>query len=526
MSNNFYTTKTATLKATAADIRNFNAQQIKLRGEPIPAKVLDERGEYKTDQDLWGTSVTTDENGKVRISHKCVTNPKMGRNIAWNTDITSIRNNEAYIGWDKYCNIQTDMIKNGKYMFRNCTKLTSFDSDLSNLDFGYYMFTGAGITKFTSDLSSLSHAGNMFSNSNISSFKCTLHNLTDAAQMFWNTPLTSFSGDLSSLVNGYGMFYGTLLSKFYQKLSSLTDARYMFSYCTELVDFESDLGNLTNGRSMFDKAVNLAEFKGNLSNLIDGHSMFSNTSISSFDSNLSHLVNGVLMFSKCKNITSFNIDLNNLVEGGMMFSNSGLEVFVSNLSNLSDGAKMFAYSKLTTFVGDLSSLVDGLGMFIKCKLNPQSVMHIADSLPTVSSGNIALGIDVVNNSSTLEQQLQTFAKNATFNSWEELKQMFIDKGWTVTFQYGGTYTDITLSEDEEFRGTPIYARLIEVTPKGEEYTEEEKAKAEYCTEDGTKYYNIDWGHDVTDYDQYQYFGSLLEACGYYGVIPKKYLEEV
>ncbi len=77
MSNKFYTTKTAALKATTADIRNLNAQQIKLNGKPITSKVLDDRGDFVTDQDLWGTSVTTDENGVIHVSHKFLSNPNV-----------------------------------------------------------------------------------------------------------------------------------------------------------------------------------------------------------------------------------------------------------------------------------------------------------------------------------------------------------------------------------------------------------------------------------------------------------------
>ena len=232
---------------------------------------------------------------------------------------------------------------------------------------------------------------------------------------------------------------------------------------------------------------------------------------------------------------------------------------------------MFGVTGLTSFSGDLSSLVNGTSMFGYTSLTPQSVMYIVESIrniteekakyssgeipwvtydsetqkysapfgfmedgsyvytyknpnpytTTISSSNVGtltLGIDVTNDSETIDQQLQTFAEGCLCDSWAELKQEFIDKGWTVTFQYGGTTTNITLSEDEQFRGVPVYARLIEVS-------DEDKDKAEYYTEDGTKFYNIDWGHDVTDYDSYQYFGSLLEACGYFGVIPKKYLEE-
>ena len=232
---------------------------------------------------------------------------------------------------------------------------------------------------------------------------------------------------------------------------------------------------------------------------------------------------------------------------------------------------MFQYCNLlTSFSGDLSSLVNGSSMFHSCKLSPQSVMYIIESIrniteekakytsgeipwvtydsttqkysapfgfmedgkyvytydnpnpytTTVSAekvGTLTLGIDVTNNADTIGDQLQTFAEECLYESWDKLKEAFSNKGWTVTFQYGGSDSSIALSEDEQFRGVPVYARLIEVS-------EEEKDKAEYCTEDGTKFYDIDWGHDVTDYNAYQYFGSLLEACGYYGVIPKKYLE--
>ena len=259
-----------------------------------------------------------------------------------------------------------------------------------------------------------------------------------------------------------------------------------------------------------------------------------------------------------------------------MFYNTSLASFSGDLSSLVDGKNMFSYiSSLTSFSGDLSSLINGSDMFLTTKLTPQSVMYIVESIRNITEekakytsgeipwvtkdstsgeysalfgfmedgkyvytlnnpnainpfytlaisssnvGKLTLGINVTDNANTIDQQLQTFAEGCLCDSWAELKQEFIDKGWTVTFQYGGTGTDITLSEDEQFKGIPVYARLIEVS-------EENKDEAEYCTEDGTKFYNIDWGHDVTDYDAYQYFGSLLEACGYFGVIPKKYLEE-
>ena len=311
----------------------------------------------------------------------------------------------------------------------------------------------------------------------------------------------------------------------------------------------------------------------------DGSSMFSYTSIASFSGDLSSLVNGSNIFGNCTQLTSFSgdssgshVNLSSLVNGSSMFYSTKLTSFSGDLSSLVNGNNMFGYcDSFESFSGDLSNLVNGSGMFSKTSLTPQSVMYIVESIRNIKEekakytsgeipwvtydsstrkyskpfgfmkngnyvysynnsnpyttaisssyvGKLTLGINVTNDSATIDQQLQTFAEGCLCNSWAELKQEFVGKGWTVTFQYGGTQTGITLSEDEQFRGVPVYARLVEVS-------DEDKDMAEYCTEDGTKFYNIDWGHDVTDYDSYQYFGSLLEACGYFGVIPKKYLEQ-
>ena len=387
--------------------------------------------------------------------------------------------------------------------------------------------------------------------------ECYLETLKDGEIMFYGcSDISSFDSDLSSLTNGNRMFYDcTNLSSFISDMISLINAYGMFYNCTNLTSFTSDLISLTYSPNMFYNCTELSSFISDLSSLTYSADMFYNcTNLTSFSSELSSLTNSADMFHNCTNLTSFSSDLSSLINANRMFYNC---------------------TNLTSFTSDLSSLINGSDMFYKTKLSPRSVMIIASSIRDIKTekeslsdsdyiiydnvtgkyskpfgwmrdgsyvltfnfsksyttsisssgvGQLTLGIDVTNDSATIHQQLQSFAEGAHYNSWADLKQEFVNKGWTVTFQYGGTQTGITLSEDEQFRGIPVYARLIEVTPEGEEYTEEEKHHAKYCTEDGTKYYNIDWGHDVTDTTNYQYFGSLLEACGYFGVIPKEYLE--
>ena len=59
---------------------------------------------------------------------------------------------------------------------------------------------------------------------------------------------------------------------------------------------------------------------------------------------------------------------------------------------------------------------------------------------------------------------------------------------------------------------PIYVQLIE---------EEEVEHAEYTNEDCSKFYNINWGHDVTHPQEFQQFDSLEDAMVAYGVILKQ-----
>lgn len=150
-----YTTTTAALKATTADIRNLDAKSIKLNGESIPSKVLDERGDFVTDQDLWGTTITTNENGAVHVSHKFLNSP----GYTWNSAVKSVYDNKAYTddSGDPICNIQTEMIKDGTAMFQR-SSLTSFNSDLSSLTKGKSMFSDcSSLTSFSGDLSNLAN---------------------------------------------------------------------------------------------------------------------------------------------------------------------------------------------------------------------------------------------------------------------------------------------------------------------------------------------------------------------------------
>ena len=582
------------LSSTYADIRRLDVKKINLKGKNILEYIEEstptithskDTRETVYEDDLWGQWVETKDDGTIVVHDDWVTNPN--GTTAWINNVEAVQDNKAYseittddegnftgvVEDSVVANIQTDMIKDGSYMFYY-TSLESFSGDLSSLTNGTLMFCECeSLISFNGDLSSLTNGTQMFNYTSLTSFDSDLSSLVNGTRMFCDSQsLTSFSGDLSSLVNGSDMFNSTSLTSFDSDLSSLVNGDGMFLN-TSLASFDSDLSSLVNGSYMF-SYTSLTSFSGHLSSLVDGWGMFRGTPLTSFSGDLSSLVNGTQMFDSTS-LTSFSGHLSNLINGDDMFCVTPLTSFSGDLSNLVNGNQMFSSTSLKSFSGDLSSLTNGSFMFDNTYLTPQSVMYIVESIRNITKekakytngeipwvtydsetqkysepfgfmedgsyvytyvytynnpnpftttvlssdvGQLTLGIDVTNDSETIEQQLQTFAEGCLCDSWDDLKQEFVDKGWTVTFQYGGTDSSITLSEDEKFRGIPVYARLIEVS-------DEDKDKAEYCTEDGTKFYNIDWGHDVTDYNSYQYFGSLLEACGYFGVIPKKYLEE-
>ena len=549
MATNFIT-NTASLKTTIADVRKLNAKKIFLGGENIleiikkatpTIKHSQDTRETVTENDLWGQYIETTSDGTIIVHDDWVTNPNAFRWKTWNTSLTKVEDNKVYVGDTLYGNIQTERIKDGTYMFSK-----------------------SNIKSFTSDLFSLIDGDNMFS-------ECS--NLTTFSSDSIGSPV-----NLSNLTNGNLMFYYCEnLESFSYGLSSMTNGEMMFQYCTNLESFPSDLSSLMDGFSMFNSCSNLT----------------------SFNIDLPSLTNGGFMFQLCENLESFSSNLSSLTNGGRMFEGCyKLTTFSSDLSSLIDSDGMFGGCKnLTSFTSDLSSLINGQYMFSKCKLDAESVMYIADTIKDIDTekqlyidgtipyvtedtsvwpykysapkgfmsngkyvfnsdtydidskhvkpyayiiyasdvGKLTLGINVTNDATTIQQQLEDFAKEASFDSWEDLKTHFSNKGWTVTFQYGGTDTSITygLRGGEQKIPCPIFAKLIEIEPQGVEYdkdgnvirenfySDKQITRASYCNEDASIFYNIEWGHDVTDTSSYNQFDSLEDAMASWNVFPKE-----
>lgn len=482
MANNLYTTKTAALKATKADINRLDAKKLSLNGKNI-LDYISESGfnsydprdpQLKNDKlDIWNTEISLSDNGHIEVKpfeHDYNSISSTAKTTIRNA--FAVRNNEVFDADNNHVMYwQTDGLTNGGGILGGFSNVVTFDSDMPSL--------------------------------------------TCANDMFTYTPsLTSFNGDLSSLVEAKNMFF-----------------------ISELTSFTSDLSSLQNGDSMFAECYNLSDFTcKNLDSLIYGNGMFSDTSITSFEMNLSSLAEGENMFRGCPNLTTFIGDLSSLKYGDeMFFFCENLSTFIGDLSSLVYGDEMFSgCSLLTSFTSPIPSLISAKYMFEECKLDAPSVTIIADFIadrglvpPSYylppQSENLVIGVGIPNT----EAAKQAFAEECFCDSWDELTSEFTNKSWNIQWQFNGDASTFDLRGEKP--STAVYARLEEVFMPTEEEIAAAKDKGEriktphyqYTSQDGDNYYNIHWYHDSnTNNEGYDYFESLEMATLAYSVIPK------
>ena len=507
-----YTTKTPSLKATIADIRNLDVKKMSINGEDLSTIIknnktiiLDERGTLANDElDIWNSSIKVDELNNVVVdtnvmpymhSYQELNDEQVNAIISASKVIDNQvfdKDNNHLMFW------QTSGLTESNSLFQGKTNISVFKSDLSSLTQGAYMFSYSPIVTVEADMSSLTVGTGMFNGcSSLDKFTGNLSSLeTYAEAMFFNcTQLRSFESDLSSLIDAENMFYN----------------------CSHLTSFDVDLPSLVRGDGMFGDCRELATFNSNLDSLESGYYMFSNCqNLHHFNSDLSSLSQAGEMFSYCSNLTRFDSNLESLWEGEYMFQYcEKLTEFNSNMSSLNLGYSMFENcSKLTSFNATLSSLSSGVAMFSSCRLDSQSVANIITFLPIhESQGIITIGIDIADD----EDAKQAFAEECYCDSWEELNQDFTDKNWDVQWQFNGEASTFDLRSPKP--STAVFARLEEVIMPTDEKAH--KPHYQYTSQDGSKFYNIHWYHDSnTNNEGYDYFESLEEAIAAYGVIAK------
>lgn len=178
-------------------------------------------------------------------------------------------------------------------------------------------------------------------------------------------------------------------------------------------------------------------------------------------------------FYNCPKLKKVSGELKSVIVGHSAFLNSPIEILEIEFSKL-DRAEKFAMSTK----GNTSASAP--------RLNKESALRVLNGIPSFTSGShpIALGIHVDHQND--EEVLEAIANAEA-------------KGWTLTVQWNGTPTT-QASVTYGLRKPPIYARVDEL----EHF-------------DGTIERVLNWGHYVTNPEDYQEFSSLEEAYEHFGL---------
>lgn len=358
-------------------------------------------------------------------------------------------------------------------MFAGCKQLTSINIDASSLISVEDFVTGCkSLTSFSGSLESLINGTDMFMNFNsLTEFNADLSSLEDGTDMFNGTSLTSFSPLLSSLKTGTGMFANTSVISFNLNCPNLVIGDSMFENCTNLETVTINLPNLKSADYMF-KNTGLTTCTINSPSLKFAEEMFSGVPLTTFSGDLGHLINGNNMFGSNTDNNGAQLvvfdakSLDNLESADNMMGAVQFEKWTLDMPVLRSAVNMFAsqviseeetiYPALTSFESDLQSLVNGTGMFkdcinltsfnaalpslqqardmfTNCKLDADSVMYIAETLPyylETEAKDITIGINCA------KANIDAFlSSNGVYSDLTDFKKRLYDKGWNLTLVY-------------------------------------------------------------------------------------------
>ena len=366
----------------------------------------------------------------------------------------------------------------GSDMFNGCHSLTTFNSDLGYLESASFMFTGCNLNS-----ESISNIAFTISDKNINSPRIDLGintSIVSDSKVKKDIGLIKYKG-WDVYVNGSSSTSQYTLPK-YAGCTTVNEIQTKDSNYTtnDIINgvWTEHLPDLINGSRLFE-FVGLDSFTGDLSKLTNGERMFYHSYASSFTSNLPSLTNGGQMFQGNR-IEELTLDMPNLnIADDMFHASENLVNVKANFPLLDSGARMFMGSpNLKSFEGDLSHISNAsqmfynctsltsvnfnnchLGylnnasaMFYGCNLDETSVGNIAESLPTVTSGNISLGVDLSNVYATRAVVKPTIGYPWYENEWQlgqfiPLLQTIVDKGWTVELN-GKSLTDWTYNPSD------------------------------------------------------------------------------
>ena len=192
-------------------------------------------------------------------------------------------------------------------------------------------------------------------------------------------------------------------------------------------------------------------------------------------------------FANCKKLKRFDAEYPNKLLNGVFSNCTSLEIVTTDFSHAFSMNQTFANCRnLRTVTSSFPNVTWCYYTFSGTQLDKESAIRFLDSIPVPqpSTPSITIGIHI--DHQTDEEVLAAIANAEA-------------KGWTLIVQWNGTPTT-QASVTYALRKPPIYAKLGEMERP-----------------DGTIERMLDWGHYVTNPEDYQEFSSLEEAREYFGI---------
>lgn len=518
-----YTTNTASLKTSIADIHKLDAKiidakKIKLNGINIEdllssGVIIEDGREVKSKYDIWEHAAVENEDGSVTVKNLYIPDAS-----GWIDDFADDMNYEGEWSFTMFRSKTRNVIDNNVYI----TDVEELNlDDLGNPDASFDTSKIVNGTKLFARVSPGGVGGGDEDMRPLPKmiFKSNLDNLKVAEEMFrthqndgQQEGHLEFISDLHNLVDGSFMFCNTVLEKFETK-----DGKSI------------NLDNLENGSNMFCSSEVGSYFGSiNLPKLKNGYRMFGKNGLTNF-------------YNKITTIENWTGNLDSLENGEGMFRCSDgydgfkIENFYSNLPKLKNGSSMSPC--VFKFRGSLPSLINGYDMFksrpeggdaYKTQLDALSIVHIVDSLPdrtgleNIDSYDGEGYIDIGIGCSDSEEDKQLYAEEGDWNSFQEIIDEFDAKNWVVRFSFNGRpTTTYGMRNIEPVQETPMWCKLEEVIMPSDKNLAR-RTRYAYTSQDGTKFYNIHSYHvSNRENENYIQFNSLEDAITHWNLKEKE-----
>jgi hypothetical protein len=285
---NSYTTKTAALRATKADIKTIGTKDITITNGVIKFNPEDENL-------IPANSVTNETKEYARVAQESAVIAEEGASVA------SAAASAASISETNAANSATSAESKAAEVRESAETISEHELHLRAM----YRNLKDGTDYFNGDTS-------------LTSFPYDMPKLQTGVRMFLGVPMKRFDRNISALKDGRAMFYSSdIIEEFDAPLDSLQLGGDFFKLCRRFRSFKTtSLENLTDAENFlsFCYSLNVGVWEYDLPNLINGANLLGHSKATGFRGRLDKLQYARGMCSGQSGFTLFEADLPSLID--------------------------------------------------------------------------------------------------------------------------------------------------------------------------------------------------------------------